>query len=100
MTDNDFSLKGQVALVTGSGRGLGHAMAARLAELGADVAIHDRSDTAPAEYGEFQDMTASQADLARHGVRTCAVLGNIADQARVLEMAREVESTLGPVAIL
>ena len=100
MTDNDFSLKGQVALVTGSGRGLGHAMAARLAELGADVAIHDRSDSAPAEYGEFADMAASQADLERHGARTCAVLGDIADKPRVFEMAREVESKLGPITIL
>jgi 2-hydroxycyclohexanecarboxyl-CoA dehydrogenase len=100
MDDKDFSLKGQVAFVTGSGRGLGHAMAARLAELGADVAIHDRNETAPAEYGEFADLAASQADLARHGARTCAVVGNIADQPRVLAMAREIEAALGPITLL
>ena len=55
MADNEFSLKGQVALVTGSGRGLGHAIASRLAELGADVAIHDREVNSPAEFGEFTD---------------------------------------------
>ena len=43
------TLEGQVALVTGSGRGLGRAMAARLAELGAAVAIHDIAREAPAE---------------------------------------------------
>jgi len=34
-------LAGKIAFLTGSGRGLGRAMAERLAELGADVAIHD-----------------------------------------------------------
>ena len=34
-------LAGKIAFVTGSGRGLGRVMAERLAELGADVAIHD-----------------------------------------------------------
>jgi 3-oxoacyl-[acyl-carrier protein] reductase len=52
--DKEFSLKGDVALVTGSGRGLGHAIAVRLAELGADVAIHDYDDKAPAEFHEFR----------------------------------------------
>ncbi len=36
---------GKIAFVTGSGRGLGRVMAERLAELGADVAIHDLSWT-------------------------------------------------------
>ena len=78
MDDKEFSLKGQVALVTGSGRGLGHAIALRLAELGAAVAIHDQSDTAPAQYGEFADLAASEADLVAAWLKTCAVIGNIA----------------------
>jgi 2-hydroxycyclohexanecarboxyl-CoA dehydrogenase len=45
-------LAGKIAFVTGSGRGLGRAMAERLAELGADVAIHDISWTAPSKFGE------------------------------------------------
>jgi 2-hydroxycyclohexanecarboxyl-CoA dehydrogenase len=98
--DKELSLKGQVALVTGSGRGLGHAMAVRLAELGADVAIHDQSETSPMEYGEFPDLAASLADLDRCGVRTHAVAGDIADQGRVAAIAREVESALGPITIL
>lgn len=100
MADHEFSLRGQVALVTGSGRGLGHAMAARLAELGADVAVHDQNDAAPAVYGEFADLTASCNDVARFGVRACAVVGDIADEHRVSDMVREVESVLGPITIL
>lgn len=100
MVDAEFSLKGQVALVTGSGRGLGHAMAARLAELGADVAVHDQTDVAPAEFGEFPDLAASRADLDRFGVRTHAVLGDIGDEARVRAIVSEVEAALGPISIL
>jgi 2-hydroxycyclohexanecarboxyl-CoA dehydrogenase len=100
MTDQEFSLKGEVALVTGSGRGLGHAIASRLAELGADVAIHDQQKSAPAEFDEFQDLDASLAAIARHGTKCFAVVGNIADEDQVLKMARNVESTLGPLSIL
>jgi len=98
--DVEYSLNGQVALVTGSGRGLGHAIAVRLAELGADVAVHDQHERAPAEFGEFPDVMAARADLDRCAVRTCAVLGDIADEASVRAIARDVEASLGPVTIL
>ena len=42
MIDRMFRLDGEVALVTGSSRGLGAAMATALAEAGADVVLHDR----------------------------------------------------------
>lgn len=98
--DREFSLAGQVALVTGSGRGLGHAMAMRLAELGASVAVHDRTETAPAEYGEFPTIAESLAAVAAFGGRTTAVVGDIADGARTSAMVREVEAALGPISIL
>ena len=60
-------LSGKIAFVTGSGRGLGRAMAERLAELGADVAIHDLTWTAPAKYGEAADLDAVAKEIARHG---------------------------------
>ncbi len=100
MLDTEYSLEGQVALVTGSGRGLGHAMALRLAELGAAVAVHDFDDRAPAEFGEFADLAASAADVARRGGRTCVVTGDISDETRAGAMVRDVEATLGPVTIL
>ena len=74
-------LSGKIAFVSGSGRGLGRVMAERLAELGADVAIHDLSWNAPAKYGEAADLGAVVKDLARHGGRVAAVTGNIGDKA-------------------
>lgn len=98
--DNDFSLEGQVALVTGSGRGLGHAMAQRLAQLGASVAVHDRDEKAPSEYGEFDTISDSLAAVAAFGRPTTAVVGDISDESRVNAMVREVEQRLGPLTIL
>jgi len=100
MQTEEFSLTGQVALVTGSGRGLGHAIAVRLAELGASVAVHDEHDRAPAEYGEFADLNAAEAAVAKAGARTCAIAGDIADETRVTAMVQEAERALGPVTIL
>ena len=93
-------LSGKIAFVTGSGRGLGRAMAERLAELGADVAIHDISETAPAKYGEARDLDAVADEIARHGVRVAAVTGNIGDKDAVAKMRDEIESRLGTVDIL
>lgn len=98
--DKEFSLKGEVALVTGSGRGLGHAIAQRLAELGADVAVHDFDQQAPAEFGEFSDLNASLAAVAKHGTKTIAVTGDIGDESAVQSIASEVEKKLGPISIL
>ena len=100
MTPEEYSLKGEVAIVTGSGRGLGHAIAVRLAELGASVAVHDQNDRAPAEYGEFADLAASHADVARLGTPTCMIAGDISNEAAVMAMASEVELALGPITIL
>ena len=93
-------LSGTIAFVTGSGRGLGRVMAERLAELGADVAIHDLDWTAPSKYGESADLGEVAKAIEKHGVRTAAVTGNIGDQAAVAEMRADIEAKLGPVDIL
>lgn len=86
--------------MTGSGRGLGRAIAEKLAALGAAVAVHDISQDAPGEFGEAKDLDQVAEELAAYGVRTTAVTGNIADEAAVAAMSRHVEEALGPVTIL
>ena len=93
-------LSGKIAFVTGSGRGLGNVMARRLAELGADVAIHDLSWEAPAKYGEYPDLGAAAGKIEELGARTTAVTGNIGDPAAVAAMRQTIEQRLGAVDIL
>lgn len=97
---SDQSLKGQVALVTGSGRGMGCAIARRLAELGADVAIHDISHTAPAEFGEAKDLDEVCTNFAKLGVRSISTVADIASEEQVRAMVEKVEGSLGPISIL
>lgn len=93
-------LAGKIAFVTGSGRGLGRVMAERLAQLGADLAIHDIDPKAPAKYGEADDLDAVARALEKHGGRVAAVTGNIGDKNAVARMKADIESKLGVPDIL
>jgi NAD(P)-dependent dehydrogenase (short-subunit alcohol dehydrogenase family) len=68
------SLHGQVALITGSAKRLGRAMALRLAEEGADVVIHYRSSKA-----EAQSAVAEIEKMGRRAVAIAADLGKVAE---------------------
>lgn len=94
------NLAGQVAFVSGSGRGLGRAMAERLAAAGADVCLHDISEEAPAEFGEHASLADSARKLEVRGVRVAAVVGDISDPEAVERMKSDAEAALGPVTIL
>jgi NAD(P)-dependent dehydrogenase (short-subunit alcohol dehydrogenase family) len=93
-------LGGKIAFVTGSGRGIGHAIALKLAELGADVAIHDLDWSAPSKYGEASDLGMVVKEVEALGVRTVAITGNIGDRAAVEKMKAEIGAKLGDVELL
>src|SRR3954467_3751544 len=93
-------LAGRIAFVTGSGRGLGRAMADKLAALGADLAIHDRDAEQPPKHREGSGLDAVALQIGRHGGRVTTVLGNIGDAEAVDAMSRTIAAELGDVDIL
>ena len=82
----------RVALVTGSSRGIGRAVAARLARAGYAVCVnyHERKDKADELVGI----------LTREGCAAIAVQADVADRAQVDAMVRTTEQTFGPVTLL
>ena len=93
-------LEGRIAFVTGSGRGLGRTIAEALMRMGADVALHDISEDAPAQFGEFESLSALAAAMTRNTQRAVAVTGDISDKSAVDRMVAEARERLGPVSVL
>ena len=79
-------LTGEVALVTGGGRGIGAGIARELASAGARVAVAAR--------------TRGQIEQVAHEIGGVAVEVDVTDAAAVERMVNETESELGPIDIL
>jgi NAD(P)-dependent dehydrogenase (short-subunit alcohol dehydrogenase family) len=93
-------LKGAVALVTGSGRGLGRMIAETLINMGANMALHDISEHSPAQYGEAPSLSAVAQSLTNSTSKTIGVTGDITREDDVARMVATVEEELGPIGIL
>ena len=100
-SETSHNFAGAVALVTGSGRGLGRMIVETLLAGGANVALHDISEDAPAAFGEAASLTALAAELSARGPgKVMSVLGDISKEADVAAMVAKIETGLGPISIL
>jgi len=85
------ALAGRVALVTGSSRGIGAAIARLFAREGAAVAVHGRDAAAAA---------AVRAAIERDGGRAVDVTADVTRFDEIERMRERVEASLGPIDVL
>jgi 3-oxoacyl-[acyl-carrier protein] reductase len=88
----EFSMVQRVALVTGSSRGIGRAIALRLARSGAAVAVNYRE-----RRDEADEVVAAITRAGGRAVAVAADVGNAAECSQLVDAAREA---LGPIDIL
>ena len=91
-SEQQLPLTGKVALVTGSGQGIGRAAAQRLAQAGADVIINYRSNANAA--------AEAKASVEALGRRCVAIQADVSQEEEVARLFLEATQALGPITIL
>lgn len=92
MGDLKLSLEGKVALVTGGSRGIGRAIAVRLAQAGANVAINYLRHRSAAD--ETVKLIEDQ------GAQALAIRANVGEHENIHHMIDEIEEKFGKLDIL
>ena len=89
-------LAGHVALVTGSSRGIGQAIARRLAADGADVVVHGRNPKGPTAAG----AEAFRDELRGMGRKAEVLFADLTDKSAVGDLLDRVEEAFGRLDVL
>ncbi|MDJ0754161.1 MAG: SDR family oxidoreductase [Ardenticatenaceae bacterium] len=87
-----IDLTGQVALITGAGRGIGQGCAVALAQVGATIVINDRPGS--------PDLAATAADLATLGVPVHAVEADVFTRVGCELLLEQTKALTGQIDIL
>ncbi|NUS44367.1 MAG: SDR family oxidoreductase [Mycobacteriaceae bacterium] len=90
--ENNVTLAGRVALVTGGSRGIGRGIAVALASAGAAVAVNYRSREVEA--------ADTVAEIERAGGMAILVQADVSVRVEVAAMAARVAAELGPIDVL
>jgi len=83
---------GKTAIVTGASRGIGRAIALRLAREGADVAV--------AFFRNREGAEKTAAEIEEMGRRATVMRGHVGDADKVFELVEAARANLGPVSIV
>lgn len=86
-----FSLKGRTALITGSGSGIGYALAEGLAGAGAKVILNGRNE---------EKLIQAKNQLRKKGFEVSCLAFDVTDLAAVKKAVSEYEKEKGPIDIL
>jgi NAD(P)-dependent dehydrogenase (short-subunit alcohol dehydrogenase family) len=91
MSENLFDLTGQVAIVTGTSRGLGQYFVKALARAGADLVLTSRNR---------KTLAAFEAEIKAMGRRAVSLDLDVRDQESIERMAADAEAAFGQIHIL
>lgn len=87
---DSFKLDGEVAVVTGAGKGIGRAIAIALAEAGADVALASRTQS---------DLDSVASEIEALGRRALPLATDATDMAALQNLADQTVAKLGKLSI-
>ncbi|MBE3567745.1 MAG: 3-oxoacyl-[acyl-carrier-protein] reductase [Thermogemmatispora sp.] len=90
--EQHLPLEGKIALVTGSSQGIGRAVALRLAQAGADVAVN--------YYRHAEAAEEVRAQIEALGRRAIMVQADVSQEEDVSRLFEQINRELGPVTVL